>query len=120
MTKLYFYLSIFFLSISSVDAQKHTITGTLTDSSNNFIELIQVALLKKDSTMVAVNYSDKKGAFQLSVDEGEYIMRISSIGKILLLRNIQISSNQLLKPIQINRQVVQLRGISINQNKNLF
>jgi len=120
MTKLYLYLSIFFLSISCVDAQKHTITGTLIDSGNNAIEFIQVALLRKDSTMVAVDYSDKKGAFQLSVDGGEYIMRISSIGKILLLRNIQISSNQLLKPIQINRPVVQLGEVTINQNKNLF
>jgi hypothetical protein len=120
MTKLYLYLSIFFLSISCVHAQKHTISGTLIDSANNAIEFIQVALLRKDSTMVAVNYSDKKGAFQLSVDRGEYIMKISSIGKILLLRNIQVTSNQLLKPIQINRPVVQLGEVTINQNKNLF
>jgi len=71
---------LFLLFCSALKAQKSTISGSVTDTTEKkSLSLASISLLRKaDSTLVAFTRSNKEGRFQLpSTDTGQYVLLIT-------------------------------------------
>ena len=76
------WLSILLLgmvSASSATAQKHQLSGRVTDSSSNPIAYATVVLLD-NSTQIAGGSTNDNGTFSLSATAGNYTLHISYVG----------------------------------------
>ena len=76
-------------------AQKREISGILIDSdSKESIPMVTVQLLKLDSTFVTGVVSNDNGKFELRAPtNGQYILKMSSIGYLPIFKSVRIQSN---------------------------
>ena len=80
MQKLTFFFLLSFICPNYLFAQKATLKGTLTDSSNheNAVNAVASILRQSDSTLVKFSRSDKNGNFQINqLDSGQYIILVT-------------------------------------------
>lgn len=87
---LTFALSLFITMLAF--AQQREITGTMIENdSREPLEYVTVSLLKTDSTFVGGAMTDSLGRFKVVAPEnGRFVLRISSIGYIGLLKHIEM------------------------------
>lgn len=73
---------------------QHNIKGTILDSENSVMPMVNVAFLSQsDSTLVTGAVSDSCGVYKTSVNEGDYIIRYSYLGYETLYKNIQVNTD---------------------------
>ena len=87
MKKLFLYVigSLIILPVYS----QHLIKGTIIDSENAVMPMVNVAFLNQaDSTLVTGAVSDSCGVYSTSLAGGNYIIRYSYLGYETLYRNI--------------------------------
>ncbi len=95
-----------FMTVAAICAmgQKREISGTILDrQSKDAVTMVTVQLLKRDSTFVGGSLSDDKGRFSIKApSNGQYILKLSSVGYKTLTRPITIQQNADVKLGQLN------------------
>ena len=88
-------LAIMVLTTVTAMAQSREISGTITDKqSKDAVSLVTIQLLKKDSTFVMGTTSGDDGKFAVKApSDGQFILKISSIGYKTITRPITIKDD---------------------------
>lgn len=74
-----FFILLSLLANCRIEAQ--TINGRVKDSGDKYLPLVNVLLLKEDSSVVKGSATDDQGKFNFQkVSPGQYLLRISSVG----------------------------------------
>lgn len=90
--KRFLTLALLALNTALAMAQSREISGTITDKqSKDAVSLATIQLLKKDSTFITGTTSGDNGKFTLKApSDGQYILKLSSIGYKTITRPITI------------------------------
>ncbi len=97
-------LPFFFLfSLTFVNAQEHTISGSVTDAENSVVSFANLILLAAmDSVIIKGTSSDEFGAFELTdIPKGNYILTASYLGNSSSPLNIVVDTDMDLGPLRI-------------------
>ena len=98
-------------------AQNRKISGTLIDKDTNEpLPQVTLQLLKTDSTFVGGTVSDDEGRFSLTAPKsGKYLLKISSIGYVTQVKNLDMSGsqNQALGTVAMQSDAVMLKGAEV-------
>lgn len=117
MKRTLFLLLILFITSIAAIGQERKVTGTLKDKdTGNPMTQTTIQLLKLDSTFVHGTLSNEQGKFILTAPKnGKYILKISSVGHIVLFKNFHLSQDKNLDLGIINMQTdaVLLKGATI-------
>jgi hypothetical protein len=93
-----FIFSYFFCSFPVFSQKNLSLSGTLTDKSNNNepVEAASVELLtRKDSTYVSGGISDENGIFVLkNLAPDNYVLKVSFIGYLTVFKNVTLTGNR--------------------------
>lgn len=112
MKKLFLYVigSLIILPVYS----QHLIKGTIIDSENAVMPMVNVAFLNQaDSTLVTGAVSDSCGVYGTSLAGGNYIIRYSYLGYETLCRNIQVNANLTLPVVKMELAQTELEGVEV-------
>ncbi len=92
----YCLLMLFFFVAAVTKAQERKISGMLTDrDTHEAVTQTTVQLLKSDSTFVVGAISNEKGEFTLTAPEdGNYLLKISSVGYLTHFQKLLISDGK--------------------------
>ncbi|MEO7977641.1 outer membrane beta-barrel protein [Flavobacterium sp.] len=139
MTKIYSFLSLFFLFVSAVNAQNDiTIQGTIVDVNTQLpLELATVYFTTiKDSTVIEYATTDKNGAFRMNIkkydkpvflkvnymgyqtyfEEYKGLTESKDFGKIYLIENVNALNDVVIKteaaPITIKKDTLEFNANS--------
>lgn len=105
---------LFYVTASSVVAQKHTISGYLTNATNGE-ELIGAALYIQETGGGTV--SNVYGFYSISLPEGEYTLRYSFVGFNSIEKAINLTANQTLN-IELQPADFQLKEVEIEAERS--
>ena len=115
--KRLFLLSLALFAITLAYAQELKITGTLVDrDTREGVMLATVQLLKADSTYVTGVLSDDNGRFAVKAPAaGQYILKVSSVGYVTLMKNVKVSgkSTLALGNIEFGADAIMLKGATV-------
>ena len=110
----YCLLMLFFFVAAVTKAQERKISGMLTDrDTHEAVTQTTVQLLKSDSTFVVGTISNEKGEFTLTAPEdGNYLLKISSVGYLTHFQKLRISDGKdlALGKIVMNADAIMLKG----------
>lgn len=119
MKKLFLYVigSLIILPVYS----QHLIKGTIIDSENTVMPMVNVAFLNQaDSTLVTGAVSDSCGVYSTSLVGGNYIIRYSYLGYETLYRNIQVNANLTLPVVKMELTQTELEGVEVTAYRKPF
>ena len=119
MKKLFLYVigSLIILPVYS----QHLIKGTIIDSENAVMPMVNVAFLNQaDSTLVTGAVSDSCGVYSTSLAGGNYIIRYSYLGYETLYRNIQVNANLTLPVVKMELAQTALEGVEVTAYRKPF
>ncbi len=119
MKKLFLYVigSLIILPVYS----QHLIKGTIIDSENAVMPMVNVAFLNQaDSTLVTGAVSDSCGVYGTSLAGGNYIIRYSYLGYETLCRNIQVNANLTLPVVKMELAQTELEGVEVTAYRKPF
>lgn len=119
MKKLFLYVigSLIILPVYS----QHLIKGTIIDSENAMMPMVNVAFLNQaDSTLVTGAVSDSCGVYGTSLAGGNYIIRYSYLGYETLYRNIQVNANLTLPVVKMELAQTELEGVEVTAYRKPF
>ena len=119
MKKLFLYVigSLIILPVYS----QHLIKGTIIDSENAVMPMVNVAFLNQaDSTLVTGAVSDSCGVYSTSLAGGNYIIRYSYLGYETLYRNIQVNANLTLPVVKMELAQTELEGVEVTAYRKPF
>ena len=113
----YCLLMLFFFVAAVTKAQERKISGMLTDrDTHEAVTQTTVQLLKSDSTFVVGTISNEKGEFTLTApDDGNYLLKISSVGYLTHFQKLRISDGKdlALGKIVMNADAIMLKGTTV-------
>ena len=113
----YCLLMLFFFVAAVTKAQERKISGILTDrDTHEAVIQTTVQLLKSDSTFVVGTISNEKGEFTLTAPEdGNYLLKISSVGYLTHFQKLRISDGKDLSlgKIVMNADAIMLKGTTV-------
>ena len=113
----YCLLMLFFFVAAVTKAQERKISGMLTDrDTHEAVTQTTVQLLKSDSTFVVGAISNEKGEFTLTApDDGNYLLKISSVGYLTHFQKLRISDGKdlALGKIVMNADAIMLKGTTV-------
>lgn len=100
---------------------QHYIKGTIIDSENAMMPMVNVAFLNQsDSTLVTGAVSDSCGVYNASVKEGDYIIRYSYLGYETLYKNIQVNADITLPVVKMELSQNELEGVEVTACRKPF
>ncbi|MGY0408536.1 MAG: carboxypeptidase-like regulatory domain-containing protein, partial [Polaribacter sp.] len=108
----------FFFTISSY--AQITIKGIVKDTDKNTIEFANVFLMDQNNKLVTGTTTDKKGAFKLSVEKGNYILKVSFLGYKDWEKDIVLKNDIKAEVIQLIEDRQTLEEIQINASTKIF
>ena len=116
MKRLLIMLLLAFVAAFSF-AQERKISGTLIDNDTKEpLPQVTLQLLKPDSSFVGGTVSNDEGKFSLSAPKsGKYLLKISSIGYVTQVKNLDMSGsqNQALGTVVMQSDAVMLKGAEV-------
>ena len=116
MKRLLIMLLLAFVAAFSF-AQERKISGTLIDKDTKEpLPQVTLQLLKPDSSFVGGTVSNDEGKFSLSAPKsGKYLLKISSIGYVTQVKNMDMSGsqNQALGTVVMQSDAVMLKGAEV-------
>ena len=116
MKRLLIMLLLAFVAAFSF-AQERKISGTLIDNDTKEpLPQVTLQLLKTDSAFVGGTVSNDEGKFSLSAPKsGKYLLKISSIGYVTQVKNLDMSGmqNQALGTVVMQSDAVMLKGAEV-------
>ena len=100
---------------------QHNIKGTILDSENSMMPMVNVAFLSQsDSTLVTGAVSDSCGVYNTSVNEGDYIIRYSYLGYETLYKNIKVNTDITLPVVKMELSHNVLEGVEVTAYRKPF
>lgn len=96
------------------------ITGKITNLNNKPIEFAEILLLTKDSIALKSEMTNEKGSFQTNIKQGDYVLQIRQLGKILYNKELIIKNDLDLGIIKITQNKQQLQEVIITSKKKLI
>ena len=100
---------------------QHNIKGTILDSENSMMPMVNVAFLSQsDSTLVTGAVSDPCGVYNTSVNEGDYIIRYSYLGYETLYKNIKVNTDITLPVVKMELSHNVLEGVEVTAYRKPF
>lgn len=100
---------------------QHNIKGTILDSENSMMPMVNVAFLSQsDSTLVTGTVSDSCGVYNTSVNEGDYIIRYSYLGYETLYKNIKVNTDITLPVVKMELSHNVLEGVEVTAYRKPF
>ena len=96
------------------------ITGKITNLNNKPIEFAEILLLTKDSIAVKSELTNEKGSFKINIKQGDYVLQIRQLGKILCNKELIIKNDLDLGIIKITENKQQLQEVVITSKKKLI
>ncbi|MFT3793991.1 TonB-dependent receptor domain-containing protein [Flavobacterium sp.] len=108
------------LCSSGVIAQeRHKIAGKVLEKDNKAaIEFANVSIINTSNLPVSSTATDAKGAFELSVAPGTYVLKIDFMGFKPISIDLTVQSNQILAPIYLAPEAVELQAVQLNTEKS--
>jgi len=129
MNKLMLLLTFLFtdLSLASLaQSMNGSITGSVIDGNNKFLESASISLLRaKDSSLIKMNASDKKGRFIFeNVIEGKYLVSVSAVGfqnkYSKIIETTSAGGTTGIKSIILETQVHTLNAVTVTSKRPLY
>ena len=100
---------------------QHNIKGTILDSKNSVMPMVNVAFLNQsDSTLVTGAVSDSCGVYNTYVKAGDYIIRYSYLGYETLYKNIQVNTDITLPVVKMELSQNVLEGVEVTAYRKPF
>lgn len=119
MKKLFLYV-IGSLIILPVYGQ-HLIKGTIIDSENTVMPMVNVAFLNQvDSTLVTGAVSDSCGVYGTSLAGGNYIIRYSYMGYKTLYKKMQVNTDCTLPMVRMEASQTTLKEVEVTAYRKPF
>jgi hypothetical protein len=118
-----FFLTFLFSSIALIGQdEQRMISGTVIDEKKQPIPYATAAAYDSDSTLVAGAVSSDEGSFNIAVEPGEYIVKITFIGyKEKTIPGVQVADSDVdLGPLTLAPAVDVLEEIVITGEKELM
>jgi len=114
-----FYITLLFLSTTTIWSQSFTLSGNIVDESNRPVAYSNILLLQaKDSTIVSGTTSDDNGKFIFNnVTSNNYILKASFIGYIDNYSSIIISQDTQIPTIILEESIEALSEIELVYKK---
>ncbi|MEE9439974.1 MAG: TonB-dependent receptor [Saprospiraceae bacterium] len=111
--RLIYIFSVLILTITSLLGQ-YTIKGKVINSQGE--SLIQASAFLEDTYLAAV--SDDKGDYMINnISPGNYILKVSYVGYKSYETEITISDKNVIKNINLGKNILELGGVEIYTNK---
>jgi len=105
-------LIILLLCTNFLSAQVN-LKGKVTENSGKGVEFLDVTILTQDSTFVAETNTDVDGNFDFEISPNKYILIIEEFGQLLSSKNLELSQDQTLETIVIERSKVDLQEVVV-------
>lgn len=110
-----------FLALTSINLfSQIKITGKITNLNNKPIEFAEILLLTKDSIALKSEMTNEKGSFQTNIKQGDYVLQIKQLGKILYNKELIIKNDLDLGIIKITQNKQQLQEVIVTSKKKLI
>lgn len=104
------------LLLLTLSIQAQTITGKITDKSDNPIELAVVVLQTVDSVYVNSTYTDSLGIFTIKTDTSPFILTVQHL---MYETHQNIYHSPIIDPIQMNDKSLMISEISVQGERPL-
>lgn len=119
-----FYKKIFFIyglfAITSVmSAQEYNISGMVLGNEDKPLEFTSIILISSDLVFTVSGLTNEKGIFLLKVPKGKYNLISEEFGKEVLLKDIDISSDQNLGVLKIE-EAIGLKEVVVTEKEKLI
>jgi hypothetical protein len=116
---LFFGIALSCMVKSIAQNSGHEIAVNVNSAEKQPVYKATVSLLKKDSSIVGMEFTDASGnASFKSQPGGEYILKITSIGYVTLFRNLVVSGNALFnETVILQTDVSLLKNVSVTTKK---
>jgi hypothetical protein len=96
------------------------ITGKMTDANQNPIELAEIILMSADGIALKSEFSDANGNFILEYLNGNYMLQIKKIGKLLYSTPVVLDQDRDYGTITAQAPVNELSEVVVSSNKKLI
>ncbi|MBR1549679.1 MAG: TonB-dependent receptor [Bacteroidales bacterium] len=109
--------------IGGLQAQNHSVTGTLRDAkSGEPMAFTNCVLLRTtDSSFVAGSTTNDRGAMRFAaVEQGEYLLRISAVGYDTYWQHLNVPPDTALGVIEIFQSSTTLQAVNITAQRPLY
>ena len=97
-----------------------SIYGTIVDNNEKPVEFAEVSLLSKDSIFIKKQITQQDGNFNIEEKNGEYILQIAFLGKLLYSKYIIIDDNNTNLGIIKIQSFKELDGVIVTSKKKLI
>lgn len=102
----------------AVAAHAYKLEGTLQDAAQRPVEYANVQLLGRDSSFVAGTVSDRRGAFMVEADGGDYLLRVSMVGYATVTRDVKnVAGDVWLGTIVLEEATNELDSITVTAHR---
>ena len=112
-------MAVMFMAALSMQAQTRTVSGRVIDNEQKeAVVQATVALLKKDSSLVANAKTNLDGQFQMTAPQaGSFLLRITYVGYKPLFRNVTVSNSPVnLGTLTLEVDAIMLKGTEVVKN----
>jgi hypothetical protein len=92
---------------------QHKLSGSIIDAERNQVPFADIVIMGRDSVAYKKNQSDDLGRFEINLETGNYILKVSSIGFGDYFQDLAISNSLELKPIILESSSRTLESVEI-------
>lgn len=117
---IFTFLALLFVSLSFQLSAQIKITGKIVNKNNTPLEFAEVILLNKDSVGIKSELANEDGSFILSVQQGNYTLRIQQFSKLFFTKQILAETDVNLGTIQIENSSQELGAVNIEVKDKLI
>jgi hypothetical protein len=109
-------LTLFLLLICLSASAQLKLSGKVIDGESKPVVFTSIILLTNDSVFYKNELTDKEGRFAITVKPGEYIFKLTMLGKLLYRRQLHLTENTDLGDLRVNT-VNELNQVTVSGSK---
>ena len=99
------------LTPTTTQADKYTVSGTITDSRNNYLKGVTVTATPKSGGSAVTATTDSSGKYSLSLKDGKYTLKFSLSGYVTVTDTITVDGDDV--PIGVRSLALETQGDDI-------
>ncbi|KUJ61079.1 hypothetical protein AR687_14175 [Flavobacteriaceae bacterium CRH] len=113
-------LTFLLMIVPTIIFSQIKLTGKIVNQNESAIELAEIIIVNRDSTIVKSELSDNKGEFIFVIDSGKYFLQIKKIGLETLEQNFDVVQSMDLGIIHINENKQNLDEVIVTSKKKIL